>query len=285
MKLLVFGQTGQVAQELARRAGDGLSVTCLSRQATDLTDAAALTSAIERADTDAVINAAAYTAVDKAEEEAALAHAINGTAPGAMAAACAARGLPFVHISTDYVFDGTGDRPWREDDPTGPQGVYGASKLAGEQAVTAAGGAWACLRTAWVFSAHGNNFVKTMLRVGATRDRLTVVEDQHGGPTWAGDIAGACIAVARGLANGKTPGIYHYAGAPPTTWAGFAREIFARADMATPPEVAGIPTSAWPTPAKRPANSVLDCTRVQGEFGVAQPDWRAALDTVLKELS
>ena len=195
MTVLVFGQTGQVAQELA--AWD--TTRCLSRQDADLGDPAACAAYIRAARPDAVINAAAYTAVDRAEEEEDLATVVNGAAPGAMAEACAALGIPFVSISTDYVFDGSGTRPWTPADATAPLGAYGRSKLVGEQAIARAGGTWAVLRTSWVFSAHGSNFLRTMLRLGAERDQLRIVADQIGGPTPARDIARACMTMTEAL--------------------------------------------------------------------------------------
>ena len=276
--ILVFGQTGQVARELARDP----ATRCLGREAADLSDPAACAAAILAAKPAAVINAAAWTAVDKAETEEATATVINGEAPGAMARACASLQIPFVQISTDYVFDGSGDVPWQPGDPTGPLSAYGRSKLAGEIAVQAAGGIYAILRTSWVFSAHGANFVKTMLRLGAERPKLSVVADQIGGPTPAADIAAACLAMARGLvAEPEKSGIYHLSGAPDVSWADFARAIFDRAGLT--PEVAEIPTSAYPTPARRPGNSRLDCATL-ATFGLARPDWRDGLDHVLSDL-
>ena len=240
MSILVFGETGQLARELA--AHDG--VTCLGRTQADLSHPAACAAAIRQAEPQAVINAAAYTAVDKAESEEALATVINGAAPGAMAAACAEAGIPFVTVSTDYVFDGRGEAPWQADDAPAPLNAYGRSKLAGEEAVRAAGGTYAALRTSWVVSAHGNNFVKTMLRLGKERARLTIVADQIGAPTPARDIAGACLEMARQLiADPGKSGLYHLAGAPQTSWAGFAREIFRQAGIAC--AVEDIPTSAF----------------------------------------
>ncbi len=278
--LLVFGRSGQVATELGRLAPDA---RFLGRDVADLTDAAACAALIRDSGCAAVINAAAHTAVDRAESEPDLARAINAAAPAAMAAACAALGVPFVHISTDYVFDGSSDRPRVETDPTGPLGVYGATKLAGEQGIAAAGGQWAVLRTSWVFSAHGANFVKTMLRLGAEREELRVVADQHGGPTPAADIAAACLTMARAMqADASRGGIYHFSGAPDTTWAGFAREIMAQAGLAC--RIADIASSDYPTPARRPANSRLDCAAIDRDFGIARPDWRAGLAKVLLEL-
>jgi len=284
LKICVFGQTGQVATELRRRAGPGVAVTALGREAADLARPEACAAAVRAADADVIVNAAAYTAVDKAEADAPLATRINAEAPGAMAAAAAARGLPFLHVSTEYVFDGTARHPLGEDAPTAPLGAYGRSKLAGEQAVAAAGGAHAILRTAWVFSAHGGNFVKTMLRVGAQRDRLSVVDDQTGGPTAAHDIADALIAMARAFADGRgVDGLFHYSGAPAITWCGFAREIFRQAG-GDAPEIVPITTAESPTDAARPAHAVLDCGRIQAAYGIAQPDWPRALAEVLAEL-
>ena len=286
MKALVLGRSGQVATELARLLPEA---TVLGRDAADLSDPAAATAAVRDAPEDCrvVINAAAWTAVDRAEQEEDAARALNATAPGALAAACAARGLPFLHVSTDYVFDGTGTAPFAPDAPTAPLGAYGRTKLEGEQAVRAAmegtGTPWAVLRTSWVFSAHGANFVKTMLRLGAERDRLTVVEDQVGGPTPAADIAATLVAMAGVLVrDGGPSGIYHLSGGPDTSWAGFAAEIMARAGLDC--EIAGIPSADYPTPAARPANSRLDMAITTRDFGVARPDWREGLDAVLAEL-
>lgn len=283
MKVLVFGRTGQVATELIRRAPASVSVTALGRDAADLTDPAACAAVIAGSDADVVINAAAYTAVDRAEQEETLATAINGAAPGAMARAAAEKGMPFVHVSTDYVFDGSGTAPWTPDAPTGPLGAYGRSKLAGEEAVRGAGGTHAILRTSWVFSAHGANFVKTMLRLSETRPRLTIVADQVGGPTAAADIADALLAMAAAFYRGAgVSGTYHFAGTPDVSWADFAREIFARAGRST--EVVNIPSSDYPTPAARPANSRLDGATLEAAFGIVRPDWRMSLDAVLREI-
>jgi dTDP-4-dehydrorhamnose reductase len=283
MRLLVFGATGQVARALAARAGPDLGVDCLGRDRADLADPAGCAACIAGAEVDAVINAAAYTAVDRAESEAALAQVVNGDAPGAMARVAAARGLPFLHVSTDYVFDGSGTRPWPVDAAPAPLGVYGRSKLAGEVAVRGAGGQGAAiLRTSWVFSATGTNFVKTMLRLGRERGALRVVADQIGGPTPAGGIADALITMARAMGAGHPGGTWHLAGAPDTSWAGFAREIFAQAGIAC--DVTDIATADYPTPAARPLNSRLDCAALTADFGIPRPDWRAGLTTVLHEL-
>ena len=277
--ILVFGKTGQVACALQRQA----DVVALDRSAADLADPAACARTIRTHAPRAVINAAAWTAVDQAEDEEAAATVVNGAAPGAMARACAALDIPFVHISTDYVFDGAGHTPWQPGDTTGPLGAYGRSKLAGERAVQAAGGTAAILRTSWVFSAQGKNFVKTMLRLGAVQPSLAVVADQIGGPTAAADIAAACRVMARGLqTRPELAGIYHFSGAPDVSWADFAREIFAQAGL--PCTVRDIASAEYPQKAQRPANSRLDCTSLQTAFGIARPDWRLSLTHVLQDL-
>ncbi|MBM3605608.1 MAG: dTDP-4-dehydrorhamnose reductase [Alphaproteobacteria bacterium] len=279
-QLLVLGRTGQLAQELARLAP---KATCLDRTNADLAQPESCAAAIRRIAPAAVINAAAYTAVDRAESDAETARLVNAEAPAAMARACADLGIPFLHVSTDYVFDGAGDRPRSEEAPTAPLGVYGATKLAGEEGIAAAGGTWAVMRTSWVFSAHGSNFVKTMLRLGAERDRLTIVADQVGGPTPAADIAAAALTMIRTLQdNPSRGGIYHFAGAPDVSWADFAREIFAQAGLGA--QVVDIPTADYPTPARRPLNSRLDCSRIARDFGIPRPDWRAGLTRVLEQL-
>ena len=281
MRLLVFGKSGQVATELARRLPGEVTARFLGRAEADLTDPAAC--AMQIGDCDAVINAAAWTAVDKAEAEEAAATVVNGDAPAAMGRACAAQGIPFLQVSTDYVFDGSGDRAFRPDDPTGPQGAYGRSKLAGEIGVRGSGARHLILRTSWVVSAHGTNFVKTMLRLGREREALSVVADQIGGPTPAAAIADALLTAAGALVAGHPGGTHHFAGAPDTTWADFARAIMARAGLAC--TITDIPSSAWPTPARRPANSRLDCSAFRSAFGIARPDWRAGLDDILQELT
>ena len=279
MTILVFGKNGQVATELATLD----DVLCLGRDQADLTDPAACAAQIEAHDPSAVINAAAYTAVDKAETEEDLADIINGDAPGAMARVCAGLNIPLVHISTDYVFEGGGTDSWHPGDATGPLGAYGRSKLKGELAIRAAAGTHAILRTSWVVSAHGANFVKTMLRLGAERDRLTIVADQIGGPTPARDIANACHQIAQTLiADTSKSGTYHFSGAPDVSWADFAREIFLQSGVAC--EVADIPSSDYPTPAARPLNSRMDCSTLKQAFGIDRPDWRRGLADILHDL-
>lgn len=282
VRVLVIGQTGQVAKELLRRARPGLDMVTKDRAEADLEQPGACAAAIAAGPWDAVINAAAYTAVDRAEGDEQRALAVNSTAPGEMAMACATRGIPFLHISTDYVFDGSGDLPWQPGDATAPLNAYGRSKLAGEVAVRAAGGVHLILRTSWVFSAHGANFVRTMLRLGAEREVLRVVDDQWGGPTPAAAIADALLVAAGALLDGAPGGTHHLAGAPPTTWARFARETLALAGL--PCRVDPIATADYPTPTRRPGNSRLDCATLAADFGITPPDWRKELATIVKEL-
>ncbi|WP_294223779.1 dTDP-4-dehydrorhamnose reductase [uncultured Shimia sp.] len=282
MKVLVFGKTGQVARELQALSGAEVQIEALSRAEADLQNPSQCAERIQATDADVVINAAAYTAVDQAETEPYVAETINATSPGAMAKAAAARNLPFLHISTDYVFDGSGDAPHVSSDLTDPINVYGRSKLAGEEAVRAAGGKHVILRTSWVFSAHGANFVKSMLRLSESRDALSIVADQHGGPTPAGDIAATLLTIARGLLAGKPGGTYHYAGTPTTTWADFARAIFQSTNRMV--SVTNIPSSGFPSPAKRPLNSRLDCATLLSDFGITPPDWQAGLTRVITQL-
>lgn len=282
MKLLIFGQTGQLARELVEQCPKTVALETLSRADADMTDPAACAALIAATDADAVINATAYTAVDKAETDDATALLVNATAPTAMAQAAATRGLPFLHVSTDYVFDGAGDQPFTPDHPTAPLGAYGRTKLAGENGIRAAGGRHIILRTSWVVSAHGANFVKTMLRLGAERDSLNVVADQIGGPTPAADIARALHVIAAAMIGGAQGGTYHFAGHPDTSWAGFARAIMAQAGLDC--AVNDIPSSAYPTPARRPANSRLDCTSLARDFGVHRPDWQIGLADIVNTL-
>ncbi len=283
MKIAVFGKTGQVATELQRRVPDGVTLEVIGRDQVDFSDPQGVFDVARSLKADAAINAVAYTAVDQAESEPDIANTINGHSVAALLNGCSVAKVPLVHISTDYVFPGDGETPWSPDDQTGPLGTYGSSKLLGEQAFTAlAAHPSAILRTSWVFSSHGANFVKTMLRLGAERDQLTIISDQIGGPTPAAAIADACLTIASGLVGGHAGGTYHFSGAPDTSWAGFAREIFAQAGVTC--DVIEIPTSDYPTPAKRPLNSRLDCSSLAADFGIERPDWKAALSDVLKEL-
>lgn len=292
MRIAVTGRAGQVAMALAERAAAaGHVVVPLARPAFDLaaTDEAAMYAQLADAACDVVVSAAAYTAVDRAETEPELAFAINAAGPERLARATAALGLPLLHLSTDYVFAGDGSRPWREDDPTGPQGVYGASKLAGEQAVLAAHPGAAILRTAWVYSPFGANFVKTMLRLAQTREDVGVVADQFGNPTSAFDIADAVLAVAGRLEQDRDPalgGVFHMAGGGDAHWAALAEAVFAESAALGGPSarVRPIATADYPTPARRPANSRLDCTKLEQVHGVRLPPWRQSLPGIVARL-
>jgi dTDP-4-dehydrorhamnose reductase len=284
MKLLVFGGRGQVGTEL-RRADlpPGMTLTALDRAELDIADRTAIRAAVRRERPDLVVNAAAYTAVDKAESEAEAAFAINATAPGEIAVACAEAGIRLIHISTDYVYDGSKTGPYVESDPINPLGVYGRSKAAGDAAVAAALAEHVILRTAWVYSAHGGNFVKTMLRLASERPSLRVVADQHGSPTAATDIAAAIVAIAAKIGAGEGRwGVFHFTGAGATTWHGFAEAIVALAGKTVPVEA--ITTAEFPTLARRPANSVLDCAKIAAAYGVTARPWREALAEIVAEL-
>ena len=277
--ILVFGKTGQVATELQSYK----DVIALGRDQADLSVPTTCTEVIQRYKPRAVINAAAYTAVDKAESEEGLANTINGEAPSAMASACAELDIPLVHISTDYVFDGSGTIPWTVTGTPNPKNAYGRSKLNGEQAICASGCVHAILRTSWVVSSHGNNFVKTMLRLSETRDSITVVDDQIGGPSCARDIAQTCISIAKQLIlDPRKSGIYHYSGQPNVSWCQFANAIFELMDCKT--IASPILTTEYPTSALRPLNSRLDCGATQDTFGIARPFWRDGLEEILRDL-
>lgn len=277
--ILVFGKTGQVARELQQLS----DVVSLGRDQADLANPAACADAIRTHAPRVVINAAAYTAVDKAEEEEELATFINGDAPTAMARVCTELGIPLIHISTDYMFEGTGDAPWQPDGPTVPQNAYGRSKLAGEIGIRDSGAVHVILRTSWVVSAHGANFVKNMLRLSDTRDALTIVADQIGGPTPARDLAAACMKIAEQLIQELSKsGTYHFSGAPDVSWAEFATEIFSQAGRTV--TVTPISTAEYPTPAKRPLNSRMDCNSTEQVFGIKRPVWQDGLKEILKDL-
>ena len=281
MKLLVFGKTGQVAAELANAVPRGWTAQFLDRSEANLEHPEECAAQIKNLHPDIIINAAAYTAVDKAEDEEPLAHIINALSPAAMASAADQIGIPFLHISTDYVFDGSGDTAFLPSDTVNPLGAYGRTKLAGEQAVMDSGAQWLILRTSWVFSGHGSNFARTMLRLGAERDAINVVNDQFGGPTPASAIARCLITCAQHMRDGHLGGIHHFAGQPVVSWAGFAQAIMDVAGLDC--SIDAVTSSGYPTPAKRPANSRLDCTSLEQEFGISAPDWRAELPDIIKE--
>lgn len=292
-RLVVTGLEGQVVRCLIDQgaSSEAFEVVALGRPHLDLTDTARIFAAIEAARPDIIVSAAAYTAVDQAETEPDAALQINGVAAGELAKAAARLGIPIIHLSTDYVFDGSKAGPYVESDPVAPLGVYGRSKLAGEQAVADATSNHAILRTAWVYSPYGKNFVKTMLRLAETRDTLNVVADQMGNPTSAHDIADGILAIARNLTDrpddAALRGIFHMTGAGTASWAEFAAEIFADAKRlgAASAEVVPIPSSAYPTPAKRPANSQLTCDRLAAIHGVRLPAWQASTAAVVATLA
>jgi dTDP-4-dehydrorhamnose reductase len=278
--ILVTGGTGQVASALAAAGGD--SVRVVGRPSFDFDRPESIVAAFRAAAPRLVVNAAAYTAVDAAEDDAEAAYRANRDGPGALAQLCAAAGVPLIHISTDYVFDGAKGAPYVETDRTAPTGVYGASKLAGEQAVLAAWSRTVVLRTSWVYAPEGKNFVRTMLRVGRERDRLRVVADQRGCPTTAADLAGAILAIAERLHQGwrdSYAGVFHAAGSGETTWHGLAVATFEEAARfgARVPVVEAITTAEYPTKANRPADSRLDCGKLATVFEVRLPDWRGSL--------
>lgn len=284
MNILVFGKTGQVANELRKLDSPAQSIIALGRFEADLAKPESCVAAIKHFKPNAVINAAAYTAVDRAEEELDLAVKINGTTPGEMARTCAAIGIPFIQLSTDYVFDGTGNTSWQPHSPVAPISAYGLSKRLGEEEVAKAGGRYVILRTSWVFSAHGQNFVKTMLRLGSEHEQLSIVADQIGGPTPASAIAQACLRIADALAKDPNKsGIYHFSGLPDVSWADFARAVFTETGLTC--NVKDIETAEYFTPARRPANSRLDCSATESTFGIRRPDWQAELAAVLRELT
>ena len=289
--VLVFGLTGQLACELLRRSqhmGQGWRLVHLGRDQADLSRPEAAAEAIAHFRPRLVINAAAYTAVDQAESQPELTFMVNRDAPAAMAEACAKLGAPFLHVSTDYVFSGQKRCAHTEEDAIAPTGIYGHSKAAGEAAIRERLESHIILRTAWVFGAHGRNFVKTMLRLGATREELRVVDDQWGGPTPAAALAEALLVISKAILNGNVGawGCFHFCGGPPTTWRRFAEAIFDEAGPRIPrrPTIVPIVTAEFPTPARRPAYSVLDCTRLRQVWGLSQPDWRVGLREVLDEL-
>jgi len=286
VRVLIFGKSGQVSRELARLTWHAeTDVVQLGRNVCDFSRPSTIAAAIESVAPDYVINAAAYTAVDRAESEPELAMTINGEAPTEVARICDRTGAALVHISTDYVFDGRKAGPYSENDEVRPMSVYGRTKEAGEAGVRSRMERYLIVRTSWVFAGHGANFVKTMLRLGAERPELRIVADQHGAPTSARDIAVALQNLVLARAEGRGVwGTFHFTSGEPTTWFGFAKAVIEGAAFASPPKMTPITTAEYPTPAARPANSVLDCSRIQQEFGIFQPSWRDALSDVLTEV-
>ena len=285
MSIVVCGAAGQVGFELARRAPGAIA---LGRRELDISDAAVVGRVLDSLRPRVVINAAAYTVVDKAESDADSAWRINADGPRNLARVCKRHGAALLHLSTDYVFNGESDAPWGPDSATAPLGVYGQTKLEGEQGIREELAQHLILRVAWVFGPHGANFVRTMVRAASQRPELRVVADQIGGPTYAGDIAAVLLSLANDITAGRTPqwGTYHYCGTPAVSWHAFATTIIERAVQygLLKQEIPVIPisTAEYPTPARRPRNSVLDCSATQAVLGIAQPDWRAGLEETLK---
>ena len=290
MRVLITGASGQVGYELLNLAPAGFDVTGMSSAELDITDAAQVATTVDRLQPQLIINAAAYTAVDKAESDAERAWAVNRDGVAHLALAAERLGIPVLHISTDYVFAGDAQAPYRENDPTGPTGVYGASKLGGEVILATSCSRHLVLRTSWVFGSHGHNFVKTMLRLGDEREELRVVADQRGCPTSAASIASALWQLAcRYRAQGSLPwGIYHFSGTPATSWDEFAVEIFRQAVelglLRRAPQVQPITTAEYPTPARRPSWSVLDGEKLHAMCGISSSDWKSDLHRVLLSL-
>lgn len=288
-RLLVVGRSGQVARELLKLTPPpGFILEAWGRDRVDLCDPRMAAQLIASQEPAAVINAAAYTMVDKAEIEPSAAFVINRDSPAAMSRMCESRGIPFVHISTDYVFDGDKPAPYVETDPRNPKSVYGRSKSEGEDEVMASGASAAIIRTSWVYAAHGTNFLRTMLRLAESHDELSVVADQIGRPTWAKDIAAAVLDVAIRAQAGDSDalGVFHYSGAGDASWADFAQTIFATASRFNikTARVRPITTAEYPTAARRPANSRLDTTRIEQRLGIFPRDWREACQLCLNEL-
>ena len=276
MKILLFGKTGQVAKELCNRP----NVTAIGRDKADFTEPQKIIEIVKSTDADIIINAVAYTSVDLAEEEFELANIINGTTVKELAKVSASRNIPFLHISTDYVFKGGGNLNWKTSDQTNPQNSYGKSKLIGESGILEAGGPHVILRTSWVFSSHGNNFVKTMLRLASNNNELSIIKDQIGGPTCAKDIADALWKIASDFYTGNgITGIYHFSGKPNSSWANFASEIFFQTHQDI--KIKQILTKDFLTKAKRPLNSRLDCSSLRIDYGIKQPEWKKSLTNVL----
>lgn len=296
MKILLLGKNGQLGWELQRALAPLGELVALGRTgapglAGDLADPYGLAETVRKVAPDLIVNAAAHTAVDKAESEPELARVINAASPGVLACEAAARGALLVHYSTDYVFDGRGRRPWREDAETGPLSVYGRTKCEGEELIRASGCRHLILRTSWVYAARGGNFAKTMLKLAAERDALTIIDDQHGAPTGAELLADVTAHAARmTLAAPQLAGTYHLAAGGETTWHGYARHVieFARAKgvplRVAPEAIRPVASSAFPTPATRPANSRLDTTKLQAAFGLTLPAWQTGVERMLTEI-
>jgi dTDP-4-dehydrorhamnose reductase len=292
-RILILGAQGQLGRELQRSFAGLGSITAADRSAIDLGAAEQIRAAVRRLQPDVILNAAAYTAVDRAESEPELAHSINAEAPRVLAEEARANDALLVHYSTDYVFDGSKAEPWVEDDLPNPLNVYGASKLAGERAIESVGGKYLIFRTSWVYGPHGKNFLLTMLRLGAERDRLSIVDDQIGAPTTSIELANAtraiveCILAGRYGESQNWTGVYHMTCAGSTSWFGFAQAIFKRAAAwgEKTPELVAIASAAYPTPAKRPRNSVLSNEKLHARFGVRPAEWSTALDEAMKALS
>jgi dTDP-4-dehydrorhamnose reductase len=291
VRILQYGTIGQLGLSLLRLASpDRFAIDAVTLEEANFANPDSVVRAFDaRSGADVVVNAAAYTQVDKAESEEALAHTINAVAVEALARACARRDIPLIHISTDYVFDGSKSAPYVESDPVAPINAYGRTKFAGEEAIRNLLKRHAIIRTSWVYSATGSNFVKTMLRLGTEREELKIVDDQHGAPTSADDLAQAILAVARRFAEdgAKAPrGTFHYTGGGETTWCGIAQAIFdlSARRWGRRPRVIGIPSSAFPTPARRPFNSRLDCSKIRAAFNIDTPPWQESLARVVHTL-
>lgn len=290
MRLAITGKNGQVVSALQALAGPDLEIVALGRPELDLARPDTVFKALREAKPDVVVSAAAYTAVDKAESEPDIAFAVNRDGAKAVARAAKNIGVPIIHISTDYVFDGTKTTAYVENDPTGPASVYGRSKLEGEQAVSESTDNYAVLRTAWVYSEYGSNFLKTMLRLSESRDEINVVADQFGCPTSANDIAVAIVSIARKLAKDPASdlrGVFHMSGTGETNWAGFAKQIFefSAENGGKSMIVNEITTAQYPTPARRPANSRLDCSKLGEVYGIRLPEWQTSTRAVMAALA
>ena len=277
MRILLTGGSGQIGRELQPFFA-GHTVIAPSHAECDLSDPDSVRNATRNAEPDVIVNPGAYTAVDKAEQETDVAYAVNAIAPGVLADEAKRRSIPLIHFSTDYVFDGNGTTPYLEDHPVAPVNAYGRTKLDGERAIEASGCAFVILRTAWVYARHGKNFLLTIERLARERPRLTIVADQRGTPNWARDLAGAAASIAlRANELSERRGIYHLSSRGETTWHGFAKAIVDSMLLQDPPDVVAIATSDFPTPAKRPAYSVLSTEKLERTFGIVLPDWSDSL--------